>query len=132
MQAFFLYKTEKLSSGFSKTQMPKILKNSVFAQKLSSKPLKNRVFLNIFFPKKCLKKEIFSEFSSKNLQILGKLSSKIAKTQFSRNCGNMNGVKCVQKKPAITLRKKAAKFKRSFECDPPSEQIQLNYFVLIW
>ena len=31
VQASFLYKTQKLSSGFSETQMPKISKNSVFA-----------------------------------------------------------------------------------------------------
>ena len=33
--------------GFSITQMPKILKNSVFAQKLSSKLPKNSVILKI-------------------------------------------------------------------------------------
>ena len=44
-QAFFLYETEKLSSRFSITQMPKILKNTVFTQKLSSKPPKDRVIL---------------------------------------------------------------------------------------
>jgi len=32
-----LYKTKKLSSGFSRTQIPKIFKNSVFARKLSSR-----------------------------------------------------------------------------------------------
>ena len=32
----FLYKTEKLSSDFSRTQIPKIFKNSVYARKLSS------------------------------------------------------------------------------------------------
>ena len=37
MQAFFLCKTRKLSSWFSKTQIPKILENSVFSRKLSSK-----------------------------------------------------------------------------------------------
>ena len=33
---FFFNKTEKLFSGFSKTQIPKIFKNSVFARNLSS------------------------------------------------------------------------------------------------
>ena len=34
------------------------------------------------------------------LQFFEKLSSKMAKTQFSRNPGNINGDKCVQKKKA--------------------------------
>ena len=73
-QAFFLYKTKKLSSGFSKTQIPKITENSVFAQKLSSKCIKNWVF-----------REIFSQNQPKNLDFCPKppkfLENSVPKTQ---------------------------------------------------
>ena len=51
------------------------------------------------FHQKLLKKDNFRHFLPENLQIFRKLSSKKAKTQFSRNSWNINSVKCVQKKP---------------------------------
>ena len=75
-QAFFLYNTKKLSSRFSKTQIPKISENSVFAPKLSSKPPENWVF-KIFFSRNhkkmdifCLKPPKFSENSDPKSQKL--------------------------------------------------------------
>ena len=43
----------------------------------------------------------FQKFVPKNLKIFKKLSSKKAKTQFSRNFWNKNSVKCVQKKACV-------------------------------
>ena len=65
----FLCKTKKLSSGFAKTQFPKIGKNSVFGQKLRSKVAKFK-FFRIFFTqnheKMHEKPPNFRKLSSKN------------------------------------------------------------------
>jgi len=76
LRLFFLYKTKKLSSRFSKTQFAKIKENSVFAQKLNSKCIKNWVFSEIFSknqPKNldfCPKPPKFSENSVPKTQKL--------------------------------------------------------------
>ena len=51
-----------------------------------------------YFHQKLLKKNDFWNFFAQKPQIFRKLSSKKAKTQFSRNPWNINSVKCVQKK----------------------------------
>ena len=76
---FFLHKTKKLSSGFSKTHIPKNTENSVFAQKLSSKCIKNWVFREIFSqnqPKNL-------DFSPKPLKFLENSVPKTKKLSFS-------------------------------------------------
>ena len=69
---FFLYKTEKLSSDFSRTQIPKIFKNSVFARKLSSRT----VDLWKFSPKIAQKRQFQTFFARK--------PSNFQKTQFQK------------------------------------------------
>ena len=78
-QASFLYKIKKLSSRFSETQILKISKNSVLAQKLSSKPPKKRVFKQIFDQND----EKMYNFSLKNPEFLENSDLKLQKLSFS-------------------------------------------------
>ena len=101
MQACLLCKTRKLSSGFSKTQMSKFSKNSVFVQKLSSKVMKNSVF-----------QIIFTLDPSKHLRILtvrGSFGPDFWKTQFQKHRNSVvlqkfakvNSVKFAQKQACV-------------------------------